>query len=122
VIYGSSYVLLKSTPEQELASWLFVQWLLSPVTQKKWVEVTGLFPLRSSSIELLNDYKNSHPQWSAAVNLLPQAQIQPQLASWRKIRIMLGDGFKTMFTSNTPAGRVAEILAMMESTTRDLTK
>jgi len=122
VIYGSSYVLLKSTPEQELASWLFVRWLLSTTNQKKWVEVTGLFPLRSSSLELLNDYKNSHPQWSAAVNLLPQAQIQPQLASWRKIRVMLGDGFKTMFTSNTPAGRVAEILAMMESTTRDLTK
>jgi hypothetical protein len=54
--------------------------------------------------------------------LLPQAQIQPQLASWREVRVMLGDAFQTMFTSNTPAGRVAEILAMMESTTRDLTK
>ena len=122
MIYGSSYVLLKSTPEQELASWLFVRWLLTPDNQKKWVEVTGLYPLRSSSIELLNDYKRTHPQWSAAVDLLPQAQIQPQLASWRKVRVMLGDGFKIMFSSNTPAGRVAEILAMMESTTRDLTK
>ncbi len=28
VIYGSSYVVLKSTPEQQLASWLFVRWLL----------------------------------------------------------------------------------------------
>ncbi len=122
IIYGSSYVVLKSTPEQQLASWLFVRWLLSPENQKKWVEVTGLFPLRKSSLDLLNDYKNSHPQWSAAVDLLPQAQIQPQLASWREVRVMLGDAFQTMFTSNTPAGRVAEILAMMESTTRDLTK
>jgi multiple sugar transport system substrate-binding protein len=122
VIYGSSYILLKSTPEQQLASWLFVRWLLSPENQKKWVEVTGLFPLRKSSLALLNDYKNSHPQWSAAVDLLPQAQIEPQLASWRKVRVMLGDGFQTMFSSNTPAGRVAEILATMESTTRDLTK
>ncbi len=117
VIYGASYVLLKSTPEQQLASWLFVRWLLSPENQKKWVEVTGLFPLRDSSIGLLTDYKNSHPQWSAAVDLLPQAQIEPQLASWRKVRVMLGDGFETMFSANTPAGRVAEILAMMESTT-----
>jgi ABC-type glycerol-3-phosphate transport system substrate-binding protein len=122
VIYGSSYVILKSTPEQELASWLFVRWLLSPENQKKWVEVTGLFPLRTSAMDLLGDYKNSHPQWSAAVNLLPQAQIEPQLASWREIRVMLGDGFENMFNSNIPAGRVAEILAIMESTSADLTK
>ena len=122
VIYGSSYVIMKSTPEQELASWLFIRWLVSAANQAKWVEVTGLFPLRASTLKLVNDYSNSHPQWSAAVNLLPQAQIEPQLASWRKIRVMLGDGFETMFSSNIPAGRVAEILAIMESTTRDLTK
>jgi len=122
VVYGSSYVILKSTPEQQLASWLFVRWLLSPEIQEKWVEVTGLFPLRTSSLELLKDYRDSHPQWSAAVDLLPQAQIEPQLASWRKIRVMLGDGFASMFSSNIPAGRVAEILAIMESTSSDLTK
>jgi multiple sugar transport system substrate-binding protein len=122
VIYGSSYVILKSTPEQQLASWLFVRWLLSPENQQKWVEVTGLFPLRTSSMGLLGDYKDSHPQWSAAVDLLPRAQIEPQLASWREIRVMLGDGFQSMFSSNIPAGRVAEILAIMESTSADLTK
>jgi ABC-type glycerol-3-phosphate transport system substrate-binding protein len=122
VIYGSSYVVLKSTPEQQLASWLFVRWLLSPQIQQKWVEVTGLFPLRTSALDLLSDYKDSHPQWSAAVGLLPQAQIEPQLASWREIRVMLGDGFQTIFSSNIPAGRVAEILANMESTSADLMK
>lgn len=122
VVYGSSFVILKSTPEQQLASWLFVRWLLSPENQEKWVEVTGLFPLRSSSLELLKGYKVGHPQWGAAVDLLPQAQIEPQLASWRKIRVMLGDGFESMFSSNIPAGRVAEILAIMESTSSDLTK
>lgn len=122
VVYGSSYIVLKSTPEQQLASWLFVRWMLSPENQKKWVEVTGLFPLRNSEMDLLGDYKNSHPQWAAAVDLLPQAQIQPQLASWRKVRVMLGDGFDAMFRVNTPAGEVAKILAIMESTSRDLSK
>ena len=122
VVYGSSYVILKSTPEQQLASWLFVRWLLSPDNQKKWVEVKGLFPLRNSALELLGDYQKSHPQWAAAVDLLPQAQMEPQLASWRKVRVMIGDGFDAMFRSNTPLGRVAEVLAIMESTSRDLTK
>ncbi len=122
IVYGSSYVILKSTPEQQLASWLFVRWLLSPENQKKWVEVNGMFPLRTSSMELLGDYQKSHPQWLAAVNLLPQAQMEPQLPSWRAVRIMIGDGFAAMFQSNTPAGRVAEILAIMESTAHDLSK
>lgn len=122
IIYGSSFVVLKSTPEQQLASWLFTRWMLAPDRQAKWVENTGLLPLRTSSLDLLGDYKNSHPQWAAAVALIPEGQIQPQLASWRKVRVMLGDGFDSMFRSNTPAGRVAEILAIMESTARDLSK
>ena len=122
VVYGSSYVLLKSTPEKQLASWLFVRWLLSLENQKKWVEVTNLFPLRTSSLDMLSDYKNTHPQWAAAVTLLPEAQIQPQLASWRNVRVMLGDGFNSMFRLNIPAGQVAAILAQMESTSRDLSK
>jgi multiple sugar transport system substrate-binding protein len=122
VVYGSSYVILKASPEQQLASWLFVRWLLSTENQKKWVEVNGMFPLRTSALEELGDYKKSHPQWAQAVELLPQAQMEPQLASWQKVRIMIGDGFDAMFRSNTAVGRVAEILAIMETTARDLTK
>jgi multiple sugar transport system substrate-binding protein len=118
--YGSSYVLLKSTPERQLAAWLFVRWLLSTKNQTGWVTTTGLFPLRTSSLASLTDYQNSHPQWAAAVDLLPQAQIQPQLASWRQVRVMIGDGFDSMFRSNTPSGRVAEILAIMGTAAGDL--
>lgn len=122
VIYGSSYIVLKSTREEQLASWLFIRWLLSPENQRKWVEATDLFPLRTSSLALLADYTKGHPQWSAAVDLLPQAQIQPQLASWREVRVMIGDGFDAMFRSNTPSGRVAEILAIMGTAAADLSK
>jgi multiple sugar transport system substrate-binding protein len=122
LIYGSSYVLLKSTAEQQLASWLFVRWLVSAENQAKWVEATGLFPLRSSSMSMLGDYRKSHPQWSEAVDALPQAQMQPQLASWRQVRTMVADGFDAMFRSNTPSGRVAEILAIMDRTASDLVR
>jgi ABC-type glycerol-3-phosphate transport system substrate-binding protein len=122
IVYGSSYIVLKSTPAQQLASWLFVRWMLSPENQAKWVEALGLFPLRNSSMPLLKDYINSHPQWTAAVALLPNAEIQPQLASWRTVRVMLGDGFNDIFSSNIPAGRVAATLAQMDSIVRDLSK
>jgi multiple sugar transport system substrate-binding protein len=127
-IYGSSYILLKSTPEGQLASWLFVRWMLSPENQAKWVQVLGLFPLRASSMEILKDYSNSHQQWTAALALLPNAQIQPQLASWRKVRTMLGDGFAYMFQpgiENQPAiasNQPAAILSQMDSVVREISK
>jgi ABC-type glycerol-3-phosphate transport system substrate-binding protein len=120
--YGSSFVILQSSPEQQLASWLFIRWMLSPDNQVRWVEATGLFPLRASMMELLEEYARSHPQWSDAVEFASEAQIEPQSASWRQVRVMLSDGFEAMFRSNTAAGRVAEVLALMDRTSRDLSE
>lgn len=122
VSYGSSFVVLKSTPEQQLASWLFIRWLLATENQKRWVEATGLYPLRTSTLNALGQYSASHPQWGQAVTLIPEAQGQPPLASWRQVRVMIGDGFDAMFRSNTAAGRIAQILAIMDSTAADLVK
>jgi len=121
-VYGSSYVILDSTDEEQLASWLFVRWLLENEQDKRWVETTHLFPVRSSTLDLLNDYERTHPQWTQAVDLLPEGEIQPQLASWRTVKIMVGDGFTQMYRVNVPSGQVAVILAQMESTARDLSK
>ncbi|MEK6753302.1 MAG: extracellular solute-binding protein [Chloroflexota bacterium] len=122
VVYGSSYVILESTDEEQLASWLFVKWLLDNKQDARWVETTHLFPLRTSTLGLLGDYEKTHPQWKQAVNLLPEGELQPQLASWRTIKVMLGDGFAHMYRVNTASGQVAAILAQMETMAKDLSK
>jgi ABC-type glycerol-3-phosphate transport system substrate-binding protein len=122
VVYGSSYAILKSTPEKQLAAWLFARWLLDNKQDARWVEATHLFPLRTSTLDLLGDYEMTHPQWAQAVKLLPQGEIQPQLASWRKVKTLLGDGFTHMYRVNIPSGQVAAILAQMEFIARDLDK
>ena len=122
IVYGSSYVVLKSTAEEQLAAWLLVRWLLDKEQDARWVEATHLFPLRESTLDLLADYNKTHPQWAQAIELLPQGEIQPQLASWRTVKVMLGDGFTQMYRVNVPSGQVAAILAQMESISRDLSK
>jgi ABC-type glycerol-3-phosphate transport system substrate-binding protein len=122
IVYGSSYVILKSTNEKQLAAWLFARWLLDNKQDARWVEATHLFPLRSSTLSLLGDYEKTHPQWAQAVKLLPQGEIQPQLASWRKVKTLLGDGFTHMYLVNVPSGQVPAILAQMESISRSLQK
>lgn len=121
-IYGASYVVMKAGDAEMLAAWLFVRWLLEEEQDARWVETTHLFPLRASTLDLLGDYEKTHPQWRQAVDLIPQGAMQPQLASWRTVKIMLGDGFAHMYRVNVSSGQVAAILAQMEATARELSE
>lgn len=121
-VYGSSFIVMPSAAEQQLATWLFVRWMLSTENQARWVSTTGMFPLRHSTLNLVADYAAAHPQWVEAVKLLPQGQGTPRLASWRQIRLVVGDGFDFMFRVNLPVGQVATILAQMDTAVKDLTK
>jgi len=126
VVYGSSFVMFQSDDVTQLASWLFMRWMLSAENQARWVQSTGLFPLRTSTMELLSSYGTDHPQWAQAVDLLSTGSITPQLASWRLVRIMLGDGFADMFDTirhpDLTDGQVPVILRQMDDTASDLNK
>ena len=123
-LYGSSFVVLDSDDVTRLASWLFLRWMLSPENQAQWVRSTGLFPLRTSTANLLADYGADHPQWAAAVKLLPDGKQTPRLDSWRVVRTMLGDGFRDMFDTirhpDLTDGQVPLILKEMDATVTDL--
>ena len=121
-VYGSSYTILKTTEEEQMAAWLFVRWLLENEQDARWVEATHNFPLRTSTVDLLGDYERNHAQWKQAVELIPLGELQPQLGSWRTIKVMLGDGFDHMYRVNVSSGQVAAILAQMESFAKDLNK
>ena len=124
VVYGSSFLMFESNDVTQLASWLFMRWLLSAENQARWVQSTGLFPLRTSTMQFLGDYSSSHPQWAEAVELLSEGETTPQLASWRLVRVMLEDGFRDMFDTirhpDLTDGQVPLILKQMDDTAEDL--
>ncbi len=120
VTYGDSYALLATEDAEALAAWLFVEWLLAPPQQTKWVKSTGLFPLRISSLEELADFEKANPPWSQAVDLITQAENYPQLASWRQVRYLLGDGLEYIYRYDTQQGSVSAILALIEQTASEL--
>ena len=122
VVYGSSYALLETEDAEALASWLFVKWMLEPQNQAKWAKSTALFPLRISSLDELSDYEKANPQWAEAVNLISQAEIQPQLASWHRVRYLLGDGLEYIFRFDTQAGSVAAILTQMDDAAKAISE
>jgi ABC-type glycerol-3-phosphate transport system substrate-binding protein len=123
VVYGSSYVMLGSSDEEQLASWLFIRWMLEPEQDARLVEATHLFPLRASTLDLLADYQGSHPQWAEAVKLIPDGELTPQLASWRIVKVMVGDAFHDMMSrTDLTSGQVARVLAQMQDTAHELNK
>ena len=126
VVYGSSFIVFNSDDATQLASWLFIRWMLSAETQADWVRSTGLFPLRSSTFDLLADYSADHPQWAGAVKYLSNGEITPQLSSWRLVRVMLEDGFRDMFDTirhpDLTEGQVPVILTQMDETAEELSK
>jgi multiple sugar transport system substrate-binding protein len=120
VAEGPYYSILKSTPEKQLAAWLFVRWLLSSENQVHWVEATGMFPLRASTFEAVSSYRSNHKQWEAAVSYMQELDFQPQLYSWRKARLVLGDGSGFIFRSNLPLEQIPGVLTEMDKTVQEI--
>ena len=56
------------------------------------------FPrVRTSALELLKTERAANPQWSAALDLIPLAQLYPQTAGWGAASRVLADGFLAYF-------------------------
>jgi len=55
-VYGASLAILKTTPQQQLAAWLFLKWMSEPEQQARWASVTGYYPIRRSAVDLLASY------------------------------------------------------------------
>jgi ABC-type glycerol-3-phosphate transport system substrate-binding protein len=120
IAYGPSFMLMKSTPAKQMAAWLFFRWMLDAERQTDWVEETGLMPVRSSVVDSLNGYRIRSPQWSAAVDLIPQMKTYPQTASWRVTRQILSDGFFSIFRLSLPANFIPDVLKQMQGMADDL--
>lgn len=119
-LYGVTYGLLRGEDESQLAAWLFVRWLLSSEVQARWVLSTGLLPLRQSSVLLVEEYAATHPQWSAAVDLIPRGLPEPPHADWRLAAPVLGDATDFLFQSNVQAGQVSALLAQIDRTLQEI--
>jgi multiple sugar transport system substrate-binding protein/sn-glycerol 3-phosphate transport system substrate-binding protein len=85
-IYGASVSIPKSTPEKELAAWLFVKYYTSPEVQATWAKVSNYFPVRQSVAEGLGDYFEQNPAYKTAFELLPYGKTEPPVPGYDFVR------------------------------------
>lgn len=107
-VYGGDVMIPKTTPETQLAAWLFVKWFTEPEQQAEWAHISTYFPTRASTAEFI-DMEAMDPQWIAALDLLPYAAFEPQLISYQNAR----DAAQQAFNEIMQGGDMDAILATL---------
>jgi len=87
-IYGGDVMIVRGTPESEVAAWDFIKWFSSPEVMAEWNARTGYFPTRSAAAPLVDQYltDETRVQYNAGLELLPYAAYEPQLLSYTAVR------------------------------------
>ena len=102
-ISGPSWVILKSTPAKQLASWLFIRWFAETPLVVRWSRLTGLLPLRKSAGLGLADEFATNPGLKVAFDLLSVARAQPDVPQWDAIAELLVHAVTSSVEGNDPA-------------------
>ena len=68
----------KTTPQKQLAAWLFIRWFSEPKQQAAWTHVSLYFPVRKSAEPLIRDILASDPRFAVAWELLKKADLRSE--------------------------------------------
>ncbi|MGB2965575.1 MAG: extracellular solute-binding protein [Anaerolineales bacterium] len=119
VSWSQTIGIIKSTPEQEMASWIFIKYLTSPENQAKWIEASGYLPTHFSTEGMLTDYVASVPQFQSTMSIAALGQPEPEIAAWFSVRRAAEEAVAMMYAAETEA-EIDTILAELDVTAAEL--
>ena len=102
-ISGPAWVMFKSTPARQLATWLFIRWFSETPQAAQWARLTGLLPLRQSSGQGLAHEFATNTGLKVAFDLLEVARAQPDIPQWGAIAELLVHAVNAAVDGNDPA-------------------
>jgi ABC-type glycerol-3-phosphate transport system substrate-binding protein len=113
-----SGIIFETTPEEQLAAWLFLKYLTSPEVQAEWAEYSYSYPTRKDSLRFLRDFRTENPGWAKGLNVLKYTRVQPLDPSWEIIQQAVGDAFEELLLQNYPG--TITLLAKLDLTAEEL--
>ncbi len=108
-LYGPSLNVLQSTPEAELAAWLFVKYFTGADVQAQWAQLSSSLPPRASTAALLTDFFQANPPYRAAFDLLPYGVAEPSTPGYGEVRAMLAEALAAILQG----AEIAETLTQL---------
>ena len=87
-MYGPTLCVFKTTPQKQLAGWLFIKWLTEPEQAARWAIAADHFPVRKSAIEKerMKAYFEENPLYEEAFGFLEYGRMEPAIAGWQGIQ------------------------------------
>lgn len=119
-VFGPSYVVFPSTPEKQLAAWLFVRWLAQPANGAQLAGSTATYPLRAAAAEAMSVELRGHPAWGSGLALLPWAHPEPALRSWNTVRWAVADATIQLYRYYFTVDQVPDLAELLDDTAADL--
>ena len=106
VQYGANLITFKSTPEKQLASWIFIKWFAEPDQTADWAIRSSYMPVRKSAVNnaALKTYWAKDTQGKAAFDLSGTAVPEPNVRGQQDIRTVIEDLLVGVAT-----GRLADV-------------
>lgn len=113
-IYVPSIIMVPSTPEEELASWLFLKFLAGTEQQIAWTTATSYFPMNLDAADGLADFAAENPRFAEAFALLNDPEVNlyfaPQQLSYGTVRGLVSEALADVTSNGRDVMEVAEEL------------
>ena len=121
ITFGPSLAIFKSTPAKQLASWLFMRWMVLPRIQAELAASGSLLPVRKSALDLMSNYAKNNPQWSQAAGWLSgKTQALPGQSWWKITQRVLEDASGQVFQPFLTADKIPDVLKELDATVQEL--
>jgi len=119
-IYGPSFAMVSSTPEEQLASWLFMKWFTEPENQAKWIEASAYYPTRASALDFLGDYMESNTKWADSLAYIEYGKVEPRFESYQSVRYAFEDAIAQIAQDGFTADQIPGLLADLQAEVDEL--
>jgi multiple sugar transport system substrate-binding protein len=88
VQFGANVAVFKSTPEKQLASWLFIKWFTDTDQSAQFASTSYYMPVRKTSADsqVLKDYFTKVPQGKQGFDLIQYSSPEPNIRGQQDIR------------------------------------
>jgi ABC-type glycerol-3-phosphate transport system substrate-binding protein len=122
LIDGSGAALVAATPEEQLASWFFLQTLLDSRNQALIAIASSSLPARESAWGWLEVQAAAHPQWAAVAEWNNPRVSAPTRADWLIAGNVLEDAAWELYQPFTNAERIPSLLEQLNAMIKEVTK
>jgi len=91
VVDGPAMLMPANSAEIQMASWLFMRYLLSPEAQAEIAQASYSIPVRQSALDLMGDFTMQNPQWLLAYQYSANSVAAPTSELWGMKKWILQD-------------------------------